>query len=103
MGKRKQRGHESRLVRWWGVFTTIGAFACGCGGATSAPDAPDAAAPSATSIDSGLDAIAPPVPFITPPPDPGDSGPGTVTIDDAAADVDPSSTYSVTLTTDTFT
>ena len=111
MGKQARRGHESRLVRWCGVFTTVSVLACGCGGTTSASGAPGAGASSPTSLDGGLDrsldggldALAPPVPFVTPPDTGDDSGPGTVTVDDAAAALDPNATYSVTLTTDTFT
>jgi hypothetical protein len=73
---------------WIAVVAGLGVWAVGCEATrVAAPSATDAAAGDAGKFG----------------PEDDDSGPGIVTVDDAAAAVDPNALYSVTLITDTFT
>jgi hypothetical protein len=89
-----------RSMKWLGIVTVLGACAYGCSSTSVSPGAGVGPAESDGSV-SGSD------PDIFGAPQSGDdvsdAGPGTVTIDDAAASSDPGSVYSVTLTTSTFT
>ena len=102
MGK-QQRGLATRLARWCGAVA-IGVLTCGCDATLtqSAPDAADTGS-SFELLDGAPDVPIPPGFFGAPPSETDDGPVGTVSVDDAAADVDPNATYSVTLTTDTFT
>jgi hypothetical protein len=88
----------------WGIIPgglVVGAWACGASSEVGSGN---------TSDDAGADVATVEPPFITQnpfgPPTPADNDdgpPGTVTIDDAAADAEANAAYSVTLTTQPFT
>jgi hypothetical protein len=88
MGKGHRRGLATSRGRYLGALAILMACMQGC---SASPGA--VASASDASTDSGVDAGTPS----------DDGGLGIVTVNDAAAAVDPTATYSVTLTTDTFT
>jgi|CZKU01.1.fsa_nt_gi hypothetical protein len=90
----------------WGIIPAglvIGAWACGASVGAAASSSSDAAtnADDAGADVALVDPFGPPGPFGSPPVDNDDGPPGTVTVDDAAAE--PNAAYSVTLTTQPFT
>jgi hypothetical protein len=99
-----------RFLRWLGGSTALVACGYGCGSTAGAAGSPakatvGAAMDASAADEEAGDSFGTPLPDLPFPitNDPGDSGPGTVAIDDAASAVDPSAAYSVTLTMSPFT
>src|SRR6185437_3846163 len=85
VSRRTIAGSTARIARWGLMTAGLGVLASACGGGSQSGAGPSDAGSTGTFAVSN------------------DGSSGQVTFDDAAADVDPSAVYSVTLTTQAFT